>query len=63
MIRRAITASAGGLALFAAFPPVGMWPLAIVGIALLVGALEGTGWFSSFWIGTLLGFSFFFPRR
>ena len=61
MTRRAIAAIAGGLALFAAFPPVGMWPLAIVGIALLVGALEGTGWFSSFWIGTLFGFSFFFP--
>ncbi|MGO1943359.1 MAG: apolipoprotein N-acyltransferase [Ancrocorticia sp.] len=56
-----LAAIAGGLALFAAFPPLGIWPLAIVGVALLVGALEGRSWFGSFWIGTLFGFAFFFP--
>ena len=38
-------ALAGGLALAAAFPPAGIWPLAAVGPALLTMALAGrSGW-------------------
>ncbi|MGO1637524.1 MAG: hypothetical protein ACTHYA_03400, partial [Ancrocorticia populi] len=56
-----LAAIVGGVALFAAFPPFGIWPLAVVGIALFVGALESRSWFGSFWIGMLFGFSFFLP--
>lgn len=56
-----LAAIVGGFALFAAFPPFGIWPLAIVGVALLVGALEERSWFGSLWIGVLFGFSFFLP--
>lgn len=56
-----LAAIVGGVALFAAFPPFGIWPLAVVGIALFVGALENRSWFGSFWIGMLFGFSFFLP--
>src|SRR5262245_39553467 len=34
-----VTALAGGLALAAAFPPAGFWPLAVIGPALLTVAL------------------------
>ena len=34
---------AGGLALYAAFPPVDAWPLAVAGPAMLVLALTGRG--------------------
>ncbi len=56
-----LAAIAGGLALFAAFPPLGIWPMAVLGIALLVGVLEGRTWFGSFWLGTLAGSAFFLP--
>ncbi|MFT0847148.1 apolipoprotein N-acyltransferase [Actinomycetaceae bacterium L2_0104] len=56
-----LAAVAGGLALFAAFPPIGIWPMAILGIALVVGSLEGRTWFGSLWLGTLAGGAFFFP--
>jgi apolipoprotein N-acyltransferase len=32
---------AGGLALYASFPPIGVWPLVVLGPALLVLALAG----------------------
>ncbi|MCC9307185.1 apolipoprotein N-acyltransferase [Kitasatospora sp. RB6PN24] len=35
------TAGAGGALLFCAFPPIGAWPLAPVGVALLVVAVAG----------------------
>ena len=56
-----LAAIVGGVALFAAFPPFGIWPLAVVGIALFVGLFESRSWFGSFWIGMLFGFSFFLP--
>lgn len=56
-----IAAIAAGLALYAAFPPVGWWPAAVLGIALLVGVLEGRTWFGSFWWGLVAGTTFFIP--
>jgi apolipoprotein N-acyltransferase len=54
-------ALAGGLALDAAFPPIGFWPLAAVGPALLVLALWRRSLRSSFVIGLIFGVAFFFP--
>jgi apolipoprotein N-acyltransferase len=55
------TALAGGLALAAAFPPAGIWPLAVAGPALLVVALAGRGLRASFCVGLVFGTAFFFP--
>jgi apolipoprotein N-acyltransferase len=54
-------ALAGGLALAAAFPPVGFWPLAAAGPALLAVALSGRSLRASFCAGLIFGVAFFFP--
>jgi apolipoprotein N-acyltransferase len=54
-------ALAGGLALAAAFPPAGIWPLAAVGPALLTVALAGRSLRGSFLAGLVFGVAFFFP--
>ena len=54
-------ALAGGLALAAAFPPVGAWPLAIAGPALLTVALWGRSLRVSFVVGLVFGAAFFLP--
>ena len=51
----------GGLALDAAFPPAGLWPLAAAGPALLVIALWGRSLRGSFCVGLIFGVAFFFP--
>jgi apolipoprotein N-acyltransferase len=56
-----LAAVAGGLALTAAFPPAGVWPLAPVGPALLVLALQGRRPRSSFLAGLLFGLALFVP--
>jgi apolipoprotein N-acyltransferase len=56
-----VIALAGGLALAAAFPPAGVWPLAAVGPALLAIALSGRSLRASFCIGLIFGVAFFFP--
>jgi apolipoprotein N-acyltransferase len=56
-----LIAVAGGLALTAAFPPVGIWPLAPLGPALLVVALWRRGLRVSFVIGLLFGLALFVP--
>jgi apolipoprotein N-acyltransferase len=56
-----LIALAGGLLLAAAFPPVGLWPLAAVGPALLVVALSGRSLRASFAVGLVFGVAFFFP--
>jgi apolipoprotein N-acyltransferase len=56
-----LTALAGGLALTAAFPPVGAWPLAPLGPALLVVALWRRSLRASFVIGLVFGLAFFVP--
>jgi apolipoprotein N-acyltransferase len=56
-----LIALSGGLLLAAAFPPEGVWPLAAVGPALLVVALNGRGLRASFGVGLVFGAAFFFP--
>ena len=56
-----LTAIVGGLALAGAFPPVGFWPLAAVGPALLVIALWNRGPGASFVVGLVFGLAFFIP--
>ena len=57
----AAVALAGGLALAAAFPPAGLWPLAAAGPALLVIALRGRSLRGSFLVGLVFGAAFFAP--
>ncbi|MGB6578347.1 MAG: hypothetical protein WBF34_10535, partial [Streptosporangiaceae bacterium] len=52
---------AGGLALYASFPPVGVWPLAVLGPALLVVALTGRSLRASFGCGLAFGLALFVP--
>ena len=56
-----LAAVAGGLALTAAFPPVGAWPLAPLGPALLVVALQGRSLRASVLAGLLFGLALFVP--
>jgi apolipoprotein N-acyltransferase len=61
-LRWAVPAAlAGGLALAAAFPPVGIWPLAPAGPALLVLVLWRRRLRGSFAMGLLFGLAFFVP--
>ncbi len=53
------TATAAGLALAGAFPPVGFWPLAIAGPALLVLAVRGKRPLPAFGLGLACGLVFF----
>ncbi|WP_439659444.1 apolipoprotein N-acyltransferase [Lentzea sp. HUAS TT2] len=59
--RGAALAVSGGLGLALAFPPVGLWPLAALGPALLVLAVAGRRPRAAFALGTLLGLAFFGP--
>jgi apolipoprotein N-acyltransferase len=54
-------ALAGGLALTAAFPPVGIWPLAPAGPALLAVALWRRSLRGSLLAGLIFGLAFFVP--
>ena len=54
-------ALAGGLALVAAFPPIGIWPLAPAGPALLAVALWRRGPGTSLLAGLAFGLAFFVP--
>jgi apolipoprotein N-acyltransferase len=56
-----LSAAAGGLALAAAFPPAGIWPLAAAGPALLVVALRRRSLRGSFLVGLVFGVAFFVP--
>jgi len=56
-----LAAVAGGLILTAAFPPIGAWPLAPLGPALLVVALQGRSLRASFAVGLLFGLALFVP--
>jgi apolipoprotein N-acyltransferase len=51
----------GGLLLAAAFPPLGVWPLAFAGPALLLLALHRRGLRASFAVGLVFGVAFFVP--
>ena len=52
---------AGGAALTAAFPPYGIWPLAVAGPALLAVALRQQGLRGSLAVGAVFGVTFFLP--
>jgi apolipoprotein N-acyltransferase len=52
---------AGGLALYAAFPPVDAWPLAVAGPGLLAAALTGRSLRASFGCGLVFGLALFVP--
>jgi apolipoprotein N-acyltransferase len=52
---------AGGLAVFASFPPLDVWPLAAAGPALLVIALTGRSLRGSFGCGLVFGLALFVP--
>ena len=54
-------AAAGGLALAGAFPPVGVWPLAVAAPAVLVLTLYRQSLRASFGIGLIFGVAFFVP--
>jgi len=56
-----LVALAGGLLLAAAFPPLGVWPLAFAGPALLLIALHRRGLRASFCVGLVFGIAFFVP--
>ncbi len=56
-----LAALVGGLALAAAFPPAGIWPLAAGGPALLVLALWRQRLRTALAAGTIFGLAFFFP--
>jgi apolipoprotein N-acyltransferase len=52
---------AGGLAVFAASPPLDAWPLALLGPGLLVMALTGRSLRGSFGCGLVFGLALFVP--
>ena len=56
-----VVAVAGGLLLAGAFPPIGIWPLATVGPALLTIALWHQRARTALAAGVLFGLAFFFP--
>jgi len=56
-----LLSAAGGLAVYAAFPPLDLWPLAVLGPALLVVALTGRSLRGSFGCGLVFGLALFVP--
>ena len=56
-----LLSAAGGLALYASFPPIGAWPLVVLGPALLVVALTGRSLRASFGCGLAFGLALFVP--
>ena len=57
-----LAAAVGGPILDLAYPSVGIWPLAFVGIALALIGLVGRGSWSSFLVGLVFGASFYFTH-
>ena len=56
-----LLSAAGGLAVFASSPPLDVWPLAVLGPALLVLALTGRSRRASFGCGLVFGLGLFVP--
>ena len=56
-----LLSAAGGLAVFASSPPLDVWPLAVLGPALLVMALTGRSLRASFGCGLVFGLALFVP--
>ncbi len=58
---RPLLALAGGLLLFAAFPPVGLWWAAPLAVALVSGAVAGTRTRRAYGLGLLFALAFLLP--
>ncbi|WP_246148043.1 apolipoprotein N-acyltransferase [Nonomuraea turkmeniaca] len=58
---RVVAAVAGGIALFVAFPPLGWWLCAPLGIGLITGSLYGARPRRAAWVGYLGAAVFLFP--
>jgi len=56
-----LISGAGGAAVYASFPPLDAWPLAVLGPALLVVALTGRSLRASFGCGLAFGLALFMP--
>ncbi|HEX4818470.1 MAG TPA: apolipoprotein N-acyltransferase [Nonomuraea sp.] len=61
LLARVAAAAGGGIALFAAFPPISWWLCAPLGIALIVGSLHGAGPKRAAWLGYVGAAVFLFP--
>ena len=57
-----VAAAAAGPVLDRAFPDTGIWPLAFLGIGLVLVALQGRKADSSFLVGLVFGVAFYFPH-
>src|SRR6266702_6296825 len=57
----ALLALAGGLLGALAFPRTGIWPLAVLSVALLSVAVDGRRSRTGAWLGLLYGLAFFVP--
>ncbi len=57
----ALAAALGGLAGVAAFPRYGIWPLALLSVALLSWAVDGRRSRTGAWLGLVYGAAFFGP--
>ncbi len=51
----------GGVALYAAFPPIGWWPIAIPAVAAITLACRGRGWRGGLLVGLAAGLAEFVP--
>lgn len=58
---RALLATGGGFALFAAFAPSTLWWLAVVGFAALGLAVHGRRWATGLGLGFVFGLAFYLP--
>lgn len=61
LVARAVAAVAGGVLLYTAFPPLGWWLCAPLGIGLIVGSLHGARPRRAAWLGYLAAAAFLFP--
>lgn len=60
-LARGFSATAAGLAIYASFEPNGLWWSAVIGLALLHGALDGATWKAGMAYGFLAGLSMMLP--
>lgn len=58
---RSLLAVASGLAMWLAFPSYNLWPLAVLGVALLALATRGTGPWRGLLLGVVSGLACFLP--
>ena len=61
LLPRAAAAATAGPSIYLSFEPNGLWWSAVVGLALLFGALNGVSWKAGFGYGSLAGLSLMLP--